>query len=151
MRRSLYILLFIPVVALVVAGCSQHSNKKKEQIAGDKSNTGNRSVLLDIDNFEAGFTSNPNAQLIDVRTPEEFSRGHLKGAININYQGDEFTAEIAKLDKNKPTYVYCQSGGRSSEACKYLSNQNFANIYDMDGGFSKWSHYKKPIEISGGE
>jgi rhodanese-related sulfurtransferase len=150
MRRSLYILFIIPFLFAAGTGCGSKSNKINDQ-GGDKPGTGNKSVLLDIDKFEAGFTADPNAQVIDVRTPEEFNRGHLKGAININYQGSEFTAEIAKLDKKKPTYVYCQSGGRSAEACNYMSNQDFANIFDMDGGYSAWSHYKKPIEIPEGK
>ncbi|NNE77709.1 MAG: rhodanese-like domain-containing protein [Pricia sp.] len=55
-----------------------------------------------------------DAQLIDVRTPEEFSAGHIDGAVNINYLSSEsFTENINKLDKTKPVYVYCQMGGRS--------------------------------------
>lgn len=146
MRRSLYILLFLPALILINTGCTGGSRKKPDLKGEEKVNV-KTAVLLNVNGFEEGINSAPQAQVIDVRTPEEFNKGHLKGALNINYQGDEFTAEVGKLDKSMPTYVYCQSGGRSSEACNYMANQNFTNLYDLDGGFSAWSHYKKPIEI----
>jgi len=136
----------MPVMALANIGCTPKSSKPKDSKVEEQTN-GNNVVLLNVNSFEEAISSNPNAQLVDVRTPEEFNKGHLKGALNINYQGNDFTTEIAKLDKTKQTYVYCQSGGRSSEACNYMSNQDFSKLYDLDGGFSAWSHYNKPIEI----
>lgn len=50
--------------------------------------------------------------LLDVRTPEEFAEGHLDGAVNLNWFEDDFKEKAAKLDKNKPIYLYCKAGGR---------------------------------------
>jgi thioredoxin 1 len=105
-----------------------------------------KSTLLNPNDFEAKMASTPNAQIIDVRTPGEFGEGYIKGAININYQGDSFADEIAKLDKSKPTFVYCRSGGRSAESCSYMANQGFTTLYELDGGISSWQHANKPIE-----
>lgn len=101
---------------------------------------------INVNEFEQKLSSTPGAQLVDVRTPGEYNDGHLKGALNINYQGDSFTEEVSKLDKSKPVFVYCQMGGRSAEACNYMSNQGFTEIYDMENGFKSWLHFNKPFE-----
>ena len=51
----------------------------------------------------------PKAPIIDVRTPEEFLKGHLKNAKNFNVNGSDFSTQISKLDKAKPVFVYCLS------------------------------------------
>ena len=54
--------------------------------------------------------------LIDVRTPEEYVNGHVKGAQNLNFMDENFQQEVAKLNKNKRYYLYCASGNRSGQA-----------------------------------
>lgn len=78
-------------------------------------------------------------QLIDVRSPKEFSDQHLENAKNINWNGDDFEQKVGELDKLKPIYVYCLSGGRSSSASKKLAEMGFKEIYEMDGGIVKWN------------
>ncbi len=79
-----------------------------------------------------------SVQLIDVRTPKEFTSEHIKGAININYYKKElFKNEMAKLDKSKPVYVYCRSGVRSSKSAKILKNAGYM-VYDLKGGILDW-------------
>ena len=51
--------------------------------------------------------------IIDVRTPLEYNSGHIKDAKNIDLYSDDFNTEFDKLDKSKPVYVYCRSGGPS--------------------------------------
>lgn len=77
-------------------------------------------------------------QLVDVRTPDEFKEGHLKNAQNICVTDADFEANIVKLDKNKPVYLYCRSGKRSSKAAEILKDLGFTEIYDMEGGILKW-------------
>lgn len=81
-------------------------------------------------------TSQP--QIIDVRSPKEFSDQHLDGAVNINWNGDDFDKKVADLDKSKPVFVYCLSGGRSSKASSKLAEMGF-EVYEMDGGIVKWN------------
>ena len=59
-----------------------------------------------------------NQTIIDIRTPQEFSEGHIEGAININYFDDNFLDQIAKYDKNQPIFIYCRSGNRTTSASK---------------------------------
>lgn len=82
---------------------------------------------------------NEGAQIIDVRTPGEFSEQHIDNAINININDGSFDAELAKLDKSKPTFVYCLSGGRSSSAAAKMQELGFKEIYEMEGGMMKYN------------
>ncbi len=79
-----------------------------------------------------------NVQLIDVRTPEEFSKGHLINSLNINWNGSEFESQILNMDKSKPVYVYCLSGGRSAQAVNKMQSLGFKEIYELEGGIMKW-------------
>ncbi|MEP7322111.1 MAG: thioredoxin domain-containing protein [Saprospiraceae bacterium] len=80
----------------------------------------------------------PSAEIIDVRTPEEFSKGHLQNARNVDWNGIDFQAEISKIDKSKPVFVYCLSGGRSSSAANQMRSDGFKEIYELSGGIMKW-------------
>ncbi|WP_113639471.1 thioredoxin domain-containing protein [Nubsella zeaxanthinifaciens] len=79
-----------------------------------------------------------NIQLLDVRTPAEFSNGHVAGAVNANINSKEFQTKITALDKSKPVYVYCLSGGRSSNAVKQLLASGFEKVVEMPGGIMEW-------------
>lgn len=80
----------------------------------------------------------PTATIIDVRTPDEFSKGHLANANNYDWNGNEFEKQIAPLDKSKPVFVYCLSGGRSSSAANKMRSNGFKTVYELDGGILKW-------------
>lgn len=80
----------------------------------------------------------PNAPVVDVRTPDEFNQSHLKNAINININDENFPNQIGKLDKSKPVFVYCLSGSRSSYAARFMLSQGFKTVYDLAGGMIKW-------------
>jgi rhodanese-related sulfurtransferase len=76
--------------------------------------------------------------VLDVRTPEEFSAGHLPNAININLEGADFAGEVSKLDKNAIVAVYCRSGNRSGVATELMAELGFVDMYDMQGGILDW-------------
>ena len=101
-------------------------------------------VSIAVDDFEKKLREK-DMQLIDVRTPEEFNQGYLKGALNYNINSDEFQNQVAKLDKNKPVLVYCLSGGRSAAAAELMASQGFKEIYNMEGGIIKWNAANKPL------
>lgn len=73
----------------------------------------------------------PTGKLIDVRTPEEFAAGYVKGAVNINVQSPDFEAQIAALDKDATYNVYCRSGNRSAAAVEIMRNAGFKNVVDL--------------------
>ena len=99
--------------------------------------------VLDVAKYEQKMTQ-PDVQLIDVRTPEEFAEGHLENAINMDINGDNFDASVASLDKEKPVMVYCKAGGRSAKAAAKLKEMGFKSISDLDGGITNWNSENKP-------
>ena len=72
------------------------------------------------------------AQLIDVRSPEEYKTGHLKNAVNIPLQ--QLGSNLSKIRKDKPVITYCASGMRSSAAKNMLKERGFGEVYN-GGGF----------------
>lgn len=95
--------------------------------------------------FEARLTE-PGVQLIDVRTPGEYTGGHLAGAINLDQSGGQLESSVGSLDKSKPVLLYCASGRRSAAAREYLREQGFNDVVDLQGGISAWAGGGKAVE-----
>lgn len=88
--------------------------------------------------FQTMMNDYPNGYLLDVRQPDEYAAGHLKGAHLLNWlDTDSFKKKADNIDKNKTIYVYCRSGRRSNEAATYLAGQGY-KVIDMDGGILAW-------------
>ena len=84
--------------------------------------------------------------ILDIRTPEEFSAGHLAGAINIDYYAADFEAQLSGLDLNVPYVMYCNSGNRSSNALPLMDSIGFEEVYELDGGIQAWYSAGNPID-----
>ncbi|MBL7942534.1 MAG: rhodanese-like domain-containing protein [Flavobacteriales bacterium] len=84
--------------------------------------------------------------ILDVRTPQEFAAGHIKGAVNIDWYQSDFATKVASLDKTKPVLVYCAVGGRSSKAKTKLNALGFKEVHNMTGGMDAWNEAKYPVE-----
>lgn len=104
------------------------------------------SQVLSTDDFEKKYKETPNAQLVDVRTTGEYGGGHLPKAQNVDYRSPDFTEKIQTLDKTKPVFVYCLSGGRTVEAANIMRQNGFKEVYEMGGGYLKWTTKMKPVE-----
>ncbi|HVN56946.1 MAG TPA: rhodanese-like domain-containing protein [Bacteroidales bacterium] len=68
------------------------------------------------------------AVVVDVRTKDEFQRGHLRNAINIPL--DRLPDNLKKLDRNKAIVTCCASGSRSATAKNYLRSKGFEQVYN---------------------
>lgn len=79
-----------------------------------------------------------DVQLVDVRTPEEYAKGHIGDAVNINVNASDFEERISQMDKEAPIYLYCKKGGRSNRAVGILQDLGFETIYDYSGGYDDW-------------
>ena len=75
---------------------------------------------------------NDGAQLLDVRTAEEFDSGHFAGAINLDVE-DIIAGKLPDAAKDTQLYVYCRSGNRSAQAVSLLKQAGFTNITDLGG------------------
>lgn len=86
------------------------------------------------------------AQMLDVRTKEEWNEGHLKGAKLVTVTEAGFLDKAkAALDPKKAVVVYCRSGRRSAIAAEQLRAAGFM-VYDMQGGITAWMAAGKPID-----
>ena len=128
-KSLLYLLL-----VLVFASCNGQNSKEIKTI--------------DSKAFAEKMAATPNPQILDVRTPEEFTSDHIDNAKNINWLGTTFVSDVEKLDKSQPVFVYCKSGGRSQKAAEKLNELGFKTIYQLDGGILKWdaAGYSKPSD-----
>lgn len=79
------------------------------------------------------------AQILDVRSKEEFSNGHIKGSINIPVQ--ELQANLKKLNKEKPVIACCASGMRSASAKNILVQNGFREVHNGGG----WSSLERKL------
>ena len=89
--------------------------------------------------FSGKINTTPNAQILDVRTPEEYAGQHLDNTVNVNWRGSDFADKASKYDKKIPVFVYCMSGGRSKQAAAKLQELGFTTIYELQGGIIKWN------------
>lgn len=78
------------------------------------------------------------AMLVDVRTPEEFGQGHLEGAVNIDWFDPAFARQWENVDRDRPVYVYCKVGGRSSKAATLLDSLGFKHVVNLSGGYDAY-------------
>jgi rhodanese-related sulfurtransferase len=114
--------------ALLLAGCS----------------TSSTATDLSVSEFSTKVTE-PGIITLDVRTPGEFSEGHIGGALLVDFQSGNFENEIASLDKNQTYAVYCRSGNRSGQAVKVMSEAGFTKLYNLDGGVIDWANSGLPL------
>jgi len=105
-----------------------HQENTKKQVAKRVSQT----------EFKEKLKTLKGVQLIDVRTAGEFGRGTIEGAVNIDYNSAAFKTMIGKLDRSKPTLIFCHSGGRSAQALRQFKALNFEYVLELEGGFSRW-------------
>ena len=74
--------------------------------------------------------------LVDVRTDAEVARGIIPTARHVPLH--LLPAHVGELDPNATTVVYCQSGGRSAQACAWLEGQGFRSVMNLQGGITGW-------------
>jgi len=159
-NNNLYLILII-IIAFVflsfttIIGCNIQEEEKNiegvetnveiniEETAATEeidSEVNNISVeeVYEIINNDQGYL------ILDVRTIDEFNKGHIKGAVLIPIS--ELGSRLNELPKNKPIITYCHSGIRSRNAANILVENGFKYVYDM-GGILEWIEKGYPVVI----
>lgn len=95
--------------------------------------------------FQDYIALHPAVLLIDVRTPEEFTGGHLPNAVNIPVTDSSFEEKMSQFPKDKPVLVYCRSGHRSVMACNKLLSLGFMEVKNLAQGIIDWQASGKQI------
>ena len=118
---SLYFLIIV-IIALIAYTLFNYFSQKKAV------------KTLSEEEFKAGYRK---AQLIDVREANEFDGGHILGSRNIPLS--QLKMRMKEIRPDKPVYLYCQSGMRSGRAAQMLYKKGYRELYQLQGGFKKWS------------
>jgi hypothetical protein len=128
---------FFSLALLILVSCSSGQNQSKTNLSPA--------------DFAKQISSMPEAPVLDVRTPGEFAGGHIAKAINVDWNGADFEKGIAGLDKKKPVFVYCLSGGRSGSAAKMMRESGFVSVFELNGGMIRWRSEGQPEEKTGAQ
>lgn len=89
-----------------------------------------------VNGTEARALVQNGATLVDVRTTQEFSTGHIPGAVNIPVQ--DLERRMPELgSKDEPIVVYCRSGNRSGRARRLLESAGYLKVHDL-GPMERW-------------
>jgi rhodanese-related sulfurtransferase len=133
--------VLLTAILLGFTACSQNNteNLASTEQTSTQSQDNEQSVKkVSKPEFKAFMAEHTNYTLIDIRTPQEFNRGTIEGAININYNSPNFQAELNKLDKSKPVLMFCQSGGRSGRALPIFKSLGFEQVLELQGGYGNY-------------
>lgn len=123
------------VIILLILATTQISKATAKPLQSFTQQPGAVTQTVDSKRAKLILSKQPQAILLDVRTPEEYAAGHLKNALNLNYNATDFATHLSKLDKNKPYLVYCAMGGRSSEAAKLMQDLGFRQVINVSEGY----------------
>jgi len=83
--------------------------------------------------------------VLDVRTPQEVISGAIENASTTDIYDQDFERKISKIQKDKTVFVYCKSGGRSSQAAKLLVRSGQAKVVNLSGGIMAWQAAQLPL------
>lgn len=101
---------------------------------------------IDIEGLDALRAQGP-VVLIDVRTDAEVARGVIAGTRHMVL--NELPGRLDELDRDAVTVIYCQSGGRSAQACAYMAGQGFGKLHNLQGGIMGWLRAGRPMATLG--
>ncbi len=90
----------------------------------------------------------PRPILLDVRTPQEYKQGHIKGAELIPL--DQLAQQLKRISKEREIICICQSGSRSISAARHLISQGYT-ASNMRGGISRWARAGLPLKTGMGK
>jgi phage shock protein E len=137
-------------LAIILASCNAESASSDANTspAVTSPETGKTAGLQSIRSQEtkALLAQQPDIVMLDVRTPEEYAAGHLKGAQLINFYSPDFLQRVQALDPAKTYLVYCAVGGRSKKAVQRMARLGFKQVYDAAEGFRALQNAGIPTE-----
>ena len=130
MIKSIYLFFFISIFSLGLWACTGKEEPYKN---------------LTCAQF-AELINNQDVQLVDVRTMDEYTEGHITGSLLIDVKDENFASLVdEQLAKNKKIAVYCRSGRRSRTAADILVKKGF-KVYNLDKGILNWMEEGREVE-----
>lgn len=115
---------------------------RSQQEALTKPDAQQSSVIdINIPFFMKVTKNNPDAVVMDVRTPEEIAEGKIRGAMEIDYYSEDFKQQLDTLDRDNMYYIYCRSGNRSRKAAEMMQEMGFKKVFNLEGGYTAYESY----------
>ena len=130
------------------AGCTQ--NMSWSAVEGMIRSSFPEVSQLSTDSLAAWLENdtNPQPTLLDIRTAEEYRVSHLRGAIRVAPDTNDFTF-LDSLDRNAPIVTYCSVGYRSSEVAQRMQQAGFTNVSNLEGSIFRWANEGRPVYRGG--
>ena len=123
--------VFLALMALIATACG----------------TTTEPTLLSASDAAAFLQDAPEGLVVlDVRTPEEFTTGHLSDAVLLDFYESDFADSLAELDRDTPYFVYCRSGNRSGQTIQVMQTLGFTNVTELSGGINEWNGANLPLK-----
>ncbi|SEM69949.1 Rhodanese-related sulfurtransferase [Mesobacillus persicus] len=135
MKRFMVLLM----ATFIIGGCSaQEVTSEKSEYKSVTSDDNKERNFKDVTSEEAiDMLTDPEINILDVRSPEGFSEGHIPNAESIPLK--ELEASYSTLDKTKTYLIVCKAGKTSETASTLLAENGFENIYNLTGGMDRWT------------
>lgn len=123
------------LVAILLISCNNGSDQSNNELSPKA--------------FKEAIEKNPEAIILDVRTPQEYANNKIGNAINVDFNNPNFEQEIQRIPKDKKILIYCQGGSRSAGAAVKMKELGYTNVQELKGGIVAWNTaFNKPVESS---
>lgn len=133
-NRYKKICVLMALAALWLVGCSHSRVVHIHHLSALEAKT-----LIDQNKGAADFV------ILDIRTPKEFAKGHIAGAVMLDYYNPGFQKGLQQLDKTKRYLIYCRTGNRTGRTLKIIDQMGFKSIYHLKDGIVDWNRQKLPL------
>ena len=140
------VLILLPLLLALGASALRGADAKPAPPPTGNEGSTRRAVRnVGVDEFDKLRADQKNT-VLDVRTADEFAKGHIPGAVNLDYNSPTFQKQVAELDRNKTYLVHCAGGVRSSKACTVMDKLEFKHLVNLEPGFRAWEKAGKPVD-----
>ena len=99
---------------------------------------------IDSNELAQWLENEPAPILIDVRTPQEMAQASIPNGIPMPL--NTLPVRLEEIPKKEQVVFYCRTGARSAQACTYLSQRGYDNVYNLYGGIISWAKNGLPIK-----
>jgi rhodanese-related sulfurtransferase len=138
---SVCFLIFTCCFIFLTSGCKENISKEGHIALVYEEGKVNPISVDDVYNIVS--INDSSYYILDVRTKEEFSQGHINGAKLIPVS--ELEGRLGELPKDKPIIIYCRTGGRSLKAATILVDNGFKAVFNMEDGIVDWKNKGYPV------
>lgn len=102
-------------------------------------------INLDVPEFLAQIARTPNAQILDLRTPEDYQHKHIPDAVNIEPTQFDFLSDVKdQLGNSDTLFIYCRVG-RPVGVDELLMQNGYKVVYNLKGGSLAWEEHQAQV------